>query len=142
MVCYKVCLRVCGAGLNPPSVTAELGIQPTKVIRVGDPGPLGPAPIPVWMWQALKDDGSEKWNELEAGLQTVIDAFRSRKATLAELKQHWEVLLFCGYFTDELGGPTLSPKLLRELGDLGIELFLDTYLFGSEERTCDVATSS
>jgi len=137
MVYYKVCLRICGQGLDTYEVTSELGVDPTKVIRTGDKGVLGPAPIPVWMWEARTDSGSEKWNELEAGLQRVISVFGNRSEALQKLQLRWEVLLFCGYFTDELGGPTFSPSILKGLGALGVELFLDTYLYESGEQAVD-----
>ena len=85
MVHYKVCLRIGGEGLDTNKVTSELGVDPTKVVRAGDKGALGPAPIPVWMWEARTDSGSEKWNELEAGLQRVISVFGSRKEALQKL---------------------------------------------------------
>ncbi len=135
MVHYKVCLRICGEALNTGEITRELGIEPTKVVEVGDKGPLGPAQIPVRMWQTRTEDGSENWSELEAGLRQIINVYGRRKQALAKLQQRWEVLLFCGYFTDELGGPTLSPDVLKGLGDLGVELFLDTYLFTPQGQT-------
>jgi len=71
-------------------------------------------------------------------LQRVINVFGGRKEVLDRLQQRWEVVLFCGYFTDELGGPTLSPFILKGLGDLGVELFLDTYLCDApENQTAD-----
>jgi hypothetical protein len=47
---------------------------------------------------------------------------------LREYQQRFDVCLFCGHFTSNFdGGPTFSPSLLEELGDFGVELFLDTY---------------
>lgn len=138
---YKVCLRICGEGLDAADITSVLGVKPTKIVRVGDKGALGLARIPVWLWQAQTASGSDKWSDLEAGLQRVIDAFSNKRERLDELKQRWEVLLFCGYFSDELGGPTLSPSILRNLGDLGVELFLDTYLYESANEAADSRSS-
>jgi Domain of unknown function (DUF4279) len=127
--------------LNTSDVTLELGIEPTKVVEVGDRLLLGSAKVPVWMWEARTQAGKKEWDDLGAGLQQVIDVFGARKETLAKLRQRWEVLLFCGYHTDELGGPTLSPAVLRGLGDLGVEFFLDTYVFGPEEQADSGAES-
>jgi hypothetical protein len=44
------------------------------------------------------------------------------------------VILWCGHFQSSFdGGPTLSPELLKQLGEFEVELFIDNYF--SEERS-------
>jgi len=82
----------------------------------------------MWEYEAKPGGEEREWHSLEKGLQALLSMFASRQATLREYQQRFKVSLFCGHFTSSFnGGPTLSPSLLEELGDFGIELFLDTY---------------
>ncbi len=45
---YTAALRVSGERLDIPSVTQALGLQPTHVVRVGEPQHGGPAKKAVW----------------------------------------------------------------------------------------------
>ena len=82
----------------------------------------------MWEYEAKAGNEEREWLSLEQGLQSLLSIFASRQVILREYQQRFKVSLFCGHFTSSFnGGPTLSPSLLEELGDFGVELFLDTY---------------
>lgn len=127
---YLVSLRISGKRLDPSTITSELGIEPTQVRIEGQPRPGGGSAWVESMWEYEAKAGNEEreWLSLEQGLQSLLSIFASRQVILREYQQRFKVSLFCGHFTSSFnGGPTLSPSLLEELGDFGVELFLDTY---------------
>jgi hypothetical protein len=82
------------------------------------------------MWEYEVRPGGDKafWESLEDGLRTVISAFASRQRELQSYQERYKVFLWCGHFSSSFdGGPTLSPQILRALGDFGVELVLNTY---------------
>jgi len=85
----------------------------------------------MWEYEVKADNRGREWRSLEQGLQALLSMFASRQATLRDYQHQFKVSLFCGHFTSSFnGGPTFSPSLLAELGDFGVELFLDTYCSG------------
>jgi hypothetical protein len=86
----------------------------------------------MWEYEVKPSGGEREWRSLEQGLQTILSVFASRQRNLREYQERFKVLLFCGHFTSSFdGGPTLSSSLLEQLGDFGVELFIDTYCSGS-----------
>jgi Domain of unknown function (DUF4279) len=127
---YLVSLRISGKALDPSTITSELGIEPTQVRIEGQTRPGGGSAWveSMWEYEAKASNEEREWLSLEQGLQSLLSTFASRQVTLREYQQRFKVSLFCGHFTSSSnGGPTLSPSLLEELGDFGVELFLDTY---------------
>jgi hypothetical protein len=126
---YLVSLRISGTTLDPSKLTSELGIEPTQVRIKGQPrGANSVWDESMWEYEATPSSGERHWRSLEEGLQAILSVFVSRQRLLREYQQRFKVCLFCGHFTSSFdGGPTLSPSLLEELGDFGVELFLDTY---------------
>ena len=127
---YLVSLRISGKTLDPSTITSELGIEPTQVRIEGQPRPGGVSAWAesMWEYEAKASSQERAWHSLEQALQALLSIFASRQATLREYQQRFKVSLFCAHFTSSFnGGPTLSPSLLEELSDFGVELFLDTY---------------
>jgi hypothetical protein len=126
---YLVSLRISGEGLDPSTVTAELGIEPTQIRIKGQP--RSGSSIwheSMWEYEVKASDEEREWHSLEQGLQSLLSMFASRQPTLRKYQQRFKVSVFCGHFTSSFnGGPTLSPSLLEKLGEFGAELFLDTY---------------
>lgn len=125
---YSVALRISGADLDLADVSTKLRLKPTQTRVIGQPR----SPNSVWdesMWEyEVRPEGKIVWDSLEDGLQTVISAFVSREGELRNYQQRYEVFLWCGHFSTSFdGGPTLSPQILKALGDFGVELILDTY---------------
>jgi hypothetical protein len=79
--------------------------------------------------------GNTAWTSLEEGLETLVSAFRSLKEALQAYKRNSHVFLWCGHFSSSFdGGPTFSSDLLKQLGDFGVELYLDTFFSKREEE--------
>jgi hypothetical protein len=85
----------------------------------------------MWEYAVLTENGPA-WSSLEEGLKALLSVFQPRVEALRHLQKTFQVILWCGHFSSSFdGGPTLSPPLLKQLADFGVELYLDTYL--SEE---------
>jgi len=127
---YLVSLRISGATLEPSRVTCDLGIEPSQVRIKGESRPGGKSTWDesVWEYEARPSGGESGWRSLAEGLQTILSLFVPRQRILRQYQERFKVCLFCGHFTSSFnGGPAFSPSLLRQLGDFGVELFLDTY---------------
>jgi hypothetical protein len=83
----------------------------------------------MWEYEVRPNRNPKRdWSSLEQGLSKIVSAFRSRKRLLRNYQRRFTVCIFCGHFSSSFnGGPTFSPSLLKDLGDLGVELFLDTH---------------
>ena len=125
---YSVALRINGAKLDPTEVTTRLGLTPTQVRTAGQLR----SDKSVWnesMWEyEVRPKGKTYWASLGEGLETVLGAFESRIATVQHYQSASHVFLWCGHFSSSFsGGPTFSPSLLKQLGEFGVELVLDTH---------------
>jgi hypothetical protein len=126
---YSVALRLSGANLDPTEVTARLGLTPTQVRIAGQRRPGGKSEWDESMWEyEVRPDGKTYWSSLEEGLMALIPAFRSSNQILEHYRRNVHVFLWCGHFFSSFGGgPTLSSALLKQLGEFGVELYLDTF---------------
>jgi hypothetical protein len=126
---YLVSLHISGETLDPSQITAELGIEPTQVrIKGQRRGPNSVWDEAMWEYEAKPSNGERDWRSLEQGLQALLTAFDSRQRFLRECQQKFKVCVFCGHFSSSFdGGPTFSPSLLEQLGNFGIELFINTF---------------
>lgn len=131
---YDVALRITGKSLDPTETTAKLRLRPTQVRIAGHLRPGGKSFWPESMWEyRVSPKTSDEWPSLEMGLTRILKKLHERKRILQNFQRSFHVSLFCGHYSSSFnGGPTLSPPLLKNLSDLGIELFLDTY-FSREE---------
>lgn len=133
---YTVELRICGKKLDPAAVTADLGLQPTQVRRMGEErGKAKKWEEAVWSYDGFKQGGNEKsWDSLDEALVFMLRELQPLRSKLEEYKQRHKVILWCGHFQSSFdGGPILSPSTLKMLGDFGVELFIDNY-FSDPER--------
>ena len=128
---YLVALRISGPTLDVADVTANLSLKPSQTRIAGQSRPGGKSVWDESMWEyEVRPNRNRKrdWSSLEQGLTKIVSAFRSRKRVLRNYQRRFNVCIFCGHFSSSFnGGPTFSPSLLKELGNLGVELFLDTY---------------
>jgi hypothetical protein len=125
---YSVALRISGAKLDPAEVTARLGRTPTQVRIAGQPR----TDKSVWdesMWEyEVRPEGKTVWSSLEEGLRTLLSAFQSSNQILEHYQRNFHVFLWCGHFSSSFGGgPTFSSTLLKQLGDFGVQLYLDAF---------------
>jgi len=138
---YLVALRISGQTLDVAEVTAKLRLKPTQTRVAGQQRPGGKSRWneSMWEYEVLPSNKKSKseWSSLEEGLAEILLTFRTHKRMLRQFQRRFKVCLFCGHFSSSFdGGPTLSPSLLRQLGDFGVELFLDTY-FSDDSSASD-----
>ena len=133
---YTVALRISSSKLNPPEVTDALRLTPTQVRIAGQPRPGGKSVWDESMWEyEVFPSGQAAWSSLEEGLTTLLDTLHSIRKPLErylrDSLRDFHVSLWCGHFSSSFdGGPTFSPTLLKQLGDFGVELWLDSYFDG------------
>ena len=135
---YAVALRISGKSLDASEVTAKLGLKPTQIRVAGQPRPGGKSEWDesMWEYEVLVGKRSGAWPSLEEGLKKLIPKFRPHKRMLRHYQRRFRVCLFCGHFSSAFnGGPSFSPSLLKQLGDLGVELLLDTYASQESSRS-------
>ena len=133
---YSVALRISGTDLDVAEVSATLRLKPTQTRLIGQPRSTKSVwPESTWEYEVRPRKDEVVWDSLEDGLQKVLSAFVSRKRALRKYQRRFKVFLWCGHFSSSFGGgPTLSPLVLKALGDLGVELILATY-FSEEPQT-------
>ena len=131
---YFVELRICGKDLDPAIITDGLGLVPTTVRKVGDIVGTKRFEQATWGYNGSESDTPPTWKSLEEGLSFVLDKLDPVRPKLEEYKKSYKMIWWCGHFHSGFdGGPTLSPSMLKRLGDFGVPLFVDTYL--SEESS-------
>ncbi|MEH6434982.1 DUF4279 domain-containing protein [Massilia sp. DD77] len=84
---------------------------------------------PYWAYNGHGEEGFQlEWESLEDGLEFMLKNLRHRKAEIIALAGQFDGVWWCGHFQASFdGGPTLSPKLLTEIGSYGIPLSIDNY---------------
>jgi hypothetical protein len=131
MTRYTVSLRIAARTLDTDQVTRELSLAPTQTRAVGERRNTDS----VWdeaLWELeVFPEGRRDWDSLESGLETLLDVFTPSAKIIQEYFDKYDVLIWCGQFSNGLagfaGGPKLSAEILRDLGDFGIPLVLQTY---------------
>ena len=125
---YTVELRIVGSNLDPEEVTRTIGLSPTQVRKKGERRSAESTwANNMWALEALPPDRSE-WSSLADGLAALLGAIRPVQDRLRNYTSGNDLYIWCGHFASSFGGgPTLSPVLLKMLGDLGAQLVLDTY---------------
>jgi hypothetical protein len=133
---YSVALRITGIDLDLTEVSVTLGKTPTQTRLIGKSRSAKSVwSESMWEYEVRPANGNIVWDSLEDGLQTLLSTFISNKKALQEYQRRFKVFLWCGHFSSSFdGGPTLSPLVLKALGDLGVELILATY-FSEEPLT-------
>jgi hypothetical protein len=128
---YTVELRI--FGVEPASITRDLGLQPCQTRTAGVERLRGRVDSEdMWAYNGTDNEGVS-WESLEEGLDFVMGKLWSNRETLATYSRAGARLIWwCGHFSCSFdGGPSLSPTLLRKLGEFGAELFIDNYLSSS-----------
>jgi hypothetical protein len=123
---YTVELRISGRDLSPSEITKAMGIQPTHVRHRGGRRSAS-STFESGVWSYAGTDADE-WASLEAGLASLMEILRSKKALIASYAERFDVCWWCGHFQQSFdGGPTFSPALLGDLADFGVAVVLSNY---------------
>jgi Domain of unknown function (DUF4279) len=133
----KLCLRVCGDGLDPDEVTRLLGRAPTRSRRKGQPVLTDTGEV-----KRIARTGSWLLDQPVGGDVTIDEAIESLLGSLPEDEQVWATLmrpyridLLCDVFVKGVNqGFELSPRVLGLLGRRGITLGVDIFCEPDEEQ--------
>lgn len=126
---YTVELRLSGEQLEPSEISTRLNLQPSNSFSQSQNQSVARKRRPYWAYNGRREVGFQpEWASLEDGLQFLLESLSSRKAEIINLARQFDGLWWCGHFQASFdGGPTLSPKLLTEMGSYGIPLSIDNY---------------
>lgn len=126
---YTVQLRFSGDQLEPSEISARLNLMPSNASSQLQNQSTSKKRRPYWAYNGHGEAGFQpEWTSLEDGLAFLFKSLDFRKAEIAALACQFDGLWWCGHFQASFdGGPTLSPKLLTEIGSYGIPLSIDNY---------------
>jgi len=124
---YSVEFRIWGDTLDAEAVSRDLGLQPCQTRTAG--ASRFPGRIDRGMWAYNGPSGSPtEWTSLEEGLRHLSQHLWPHREKLAKYAASSELVWWCGHFQSSFdGGPTLSPELLKRLGEFGAVLYIDNY---------------
>jgi Domain of unknown function (DUF4279) len=130
---YLVELSIAGDSIDEQALSHQIGLEATRFLRKGEeksPGRVRKQS--VWSLEVLPSDGKE-WMSLEDGLICLLGKLMPAKDSLKKIATECDVAISCGHFYSSFGGgPTLSPKVLELLAQLGLTLRISDY-WGDEE---------
>jgi hypothetical protein len=126
---YTVELRFSGDQLEPSEISSRLNLQSSDAFSQSQNQSSKRKRCPYWAYNGQGEKGFQsEWLRLEDGLEFLLKNLSSRKAEIISLARQFDGLWWCGHFQASFdGGPTLSPKLLSEIGSYGIPLSIDNY---------------
>jgi hypothetical protein len=122
-------LWIRGKDFNPDIVSDLLELDPSTTTKTGEMIPKRRNTVaPITSWSYNERDEDELWLSLEEALLSMTALLLPRKKELAQLAAKYEVFIGIGVFKNSFdGGPSFSSRLLRDLAELGIELWMDIY---------------
>jgi hypothetical protein len=124
---YTVELRIFGT-MDPNIATAETGLQPCDVAHAKFDAEGNVLQKSRWAYNGGGPSGAYDFDTLEEGLDFVLTRLAGVEELFRKYAKTELVLWWCGHFQRSFdGGPTLSPRLLKRLGDFGADLFVDNY---------------
>lgn len=129
---YTVGLRFYGDQLEPAAISARLNLQPSHASSPSQNQSTTRKRRQFWGYNGQGEVGFQaEWESLEDGLKFLLKTLRSRKAEIVAIARQFDGVWWCGHFQASFdGGPTLSAKLLTELGSYEIRLSIDNYFSG------------
>jgi hypothetical protein len=132
---YSVEFRIFGDELDPEEVTIDLGLEPSNTWKAKD----APSQESMWGYDGFAEDPNMKiWTSLEEGLSFLLDKLFPYKEKIDEYKRTYDAIWWCGHFQSSFsGGPTLSPKLLKALGEFGVDLQINNHFVRDDEASSE-----
>jgi hypothetical protein len=117
--------------LNPDQITGLLDIQPTYSQVTGKTitrpsGKRFTPPIGLW---SLSTEGEVDSRDVRRHLDWILDRLAGKDEALKRLQAEGHRMQVSCYWVsaEGQGGPTLSPAIMRRLGELEVELWFDFY---------------
>lgn len=126
-------LRVMSEELQPESITSLLGIQPTHTQVRGElPCPTAKRHFKSSRW-FLESAGHVESRDSRHHLDWLLSHLQGKAPVIAKLKEQGHLVDLCiRWDSVGQGGPTFNPRQMAQLGELGIELWLDIYFAGND----------
>lgn len=127
---YSVQFRISGINLNPSIVTEKLGIEPCQVREVSKSGIYKRKRTPFWAYDgfSVMSDHTREWRSLDDGLFLLLGTLMPKRDLIISNFSEFDMYWWCGHFQSSFdGGPMFSVKLLKELADFSVPLYLDNY---------------
>jgi hypothetical protein len=121
--------------LQPPDITAQINLTPTRAWRKGEPAEWRGRPARTGMWM-LDTEGTVLSRDLRRHLDWLITQLQDKHIQLDELRQQgYSMDVFCHWVQlGGTGGPTLSVRNMQGLAALSLELGFE---FWSENEDSD-----
>jgi hypothetical protein len=133
---YTVELRFSGDQLEPTEISARLNLQSSHEFSQIQNQSSTRKKQPYWAYDGKGEIGyQDEWESLEDGFEFLLGNLTTRKSKIIALANQFNGIWWCAHFQSSFdGGPTLSPKLLTELGSYGIPLNIDNYFFSEQDH--------
>jgi hypothetical protein len=128
-----IALSIVDFDADPDRVSAILGLEPTSVVRRGDPMRNGsPHRTSLWSLEAPQQT-LRNGVEHEAAVNYLIERMQGREEAFARLRQEVrprEMSIYGGFYQryDEQCGIWLDPFAMRVLADCGVGWGLDLFV--------------
>jgi len=133
-------LRIYSGSTHPLSVTKLLGITPTHVVAVGEPGRtnrLGLTPIGTVNGWFLSSEEHVKSKDIRRHIDWLIGQLEESIDGLRSLQEQIGVRMyvFCPFWTSSDGGSAiLWPEQMRALANLNLEITIGFADYGDPEK--------
>jgi hypothetical protein len=128
---YTVELRFFGRNIDSKRIASLIGPGPDDYTQQGEWRSRGGRGVPYYRYNGAHEEGfHSEWASLESGFEFLLSRLASKQNIINELIRDYEAVWWCGHFQSGFGGgPTLSGALLKRLGELGVEIYIDNYFF-------------
>lgn len=126
---YTIELSFYGDQLEPSEISACLNLEPSGSLSRSKIQSSKRKQRPYWGYNGQGEIGFQsEWACLEDGLEFLLKILNPKKSEIVTLACQFDAIWWCGHFQASFnGGPTLSSKLLTELGSYEIPLSIDNY---------------
>jgi len=124
----RASLRVASARLSLEDITAALETPPTRGVRAGSPiGRLDPTHVrqeSIWLLETSLGEGVS----LDAHLEELTSFAEAHVQQMVQLRPSCDLDMRCAFASESgQGGFVISSNLLRRLGQLELELWIDLF---------------
>jgi hypothetical protein len=127
--CAKTYATLAITHMDPSTITERLGIEPTDSQRKGElirPDSTRIAHFDGWF---LSTKGLVESRDSRRHIDSILDRPDGKSAEIHRLQSGGcEMGVWCYWLSARgQGGPTMSPRQMRRLGELNLELWFDLY---------------
>lgn len=127
-------LRIAHPALDPATLSEQLQLTPARAWRKGEPKEPKHRPARIGMW-ILDTYGVVASRDLRRHLDWLLDHLHDKGAILDQLRQQeYAIDVFSTWVRlGGTGGPMLSPRNMRGLADLSLELQFEFWAVDEDE---------